>query len=263
MRTLIGLIAMVVQLVVCGTAVANDSFAAIGAGGIVLKRSNDIVMEYENLFLSADKVKVHYIFSNPTDHDVTSVVVFPLPKMEEDEYQGVGVDPDAPNPLDFKVSVNSKPVPVKIERKKLPNNAVQLSYYWEQTFPKKQELEIEHSYTPMMGGFYFMKESPMSDEDIKAYCVSRDLQTTLSKTLSRGKMIFARTLDYILSTGGHWNGPIRDFHLTIDKGKTDNSISLCMDGVQRTGNTQFKVHKTNFTPKSDLKILFLNNESPQ
>lgn len=58
---------------------ANDSTAVLGAGGVELTASDKIVMEEETLFLSPEKVRVHYVFRNDGDNDITTRVAFPLP----------------------------------------------------------------------------------------------------------------------------------------------------------------------------------------
>ncbi len=60
-------------------ALANDSEAEVGIGGIVLKPSSAVVMASEDLFISEDKVRVTYRFENPTDADIRTTVAFPLP----------------------------------------------------------------------------------------------------------------------------------------------------------------------------------------
>ena len=60
-------------------AAANDSEAEIGIGGIVLRPSEALVMQSEDLFVSEDVVRVSYRFLNPTDRDITTTVAFPMP----------------------------------------------------------------------------------------------------------------------------------------------------------------------------------------
>ena len=64
-------------------------------------------------------------------------------------------------------------------------------------------------------------------------------------------------VDYVLKTARTWNGPIKDFKLTIDKGKADSVISLCIDGIKKTGPTTFVVEKKDFTPDDDISILIV------
>jgi Domain of unknown function (DUF4424) len=60
-------------------ALANDSEAEVGIGGIVLKSTSPIIMASEDLFTSEAVVRVKYRFENPTDNDVRATVAFPLP----------------------------------------------------------------------------------------------------------------------------------------------------------------------------------------
>jgi hypothetical protein len=62
-------------------------------------------------------------------------------------------------------------------------------------------------------------------------------------------------VEYILTTGANWKGPIGDFHLTIDKERPDAVLSLCMSGLKKTGATTFEVRRTNFTPKEDIRFV--------
>lgn len=86
---------------------ANDSVAEIGAGGIVLGRSNEIRLEREDLFISRDLVTVDYVFRNEGDKDIETLVAFPMPAiagyyegdvsvpdMESDNFLGFSVTHD-------------------------------------------------------------------------------------------------------------------------------------------------------------------------
>jgi hypothetical protein len=69
-------------------AAANDSIAEIGAGGLVLGRTDAISMESETLYLSMDEVRVDYVFRNNTGGDIETVVAFPMPDIRVDPYGG-------------------------------------------------------------------------------------------------------------------------------------------------------------------------------
>ena len=43
----------------------------------------------------------------------------------------------------------------------------------------------------------------------------------------------------------------------IDKGKPENLISFCMNGVKKISPTQFEIRKVNFEPAKDLSILIV------
>ncbi|WP_230782654.1 DUF4424 family protein [Citromicrobium bathyomarinum] len=58
---------------------ANDSEAEISVGGITLTPSGDLRLVSEDLYLSADKVTVDYLFENPTGRAITTTIAFPMP----------------------------------------------------------------------------------------------------------------------------------------------------------------------------------------
>jgi hypothetical protein len=92
---------------------ANDSTATVGAGGLVLEKTDSIAMESEDLYVSADEVRVRYAFRNLSDQPVTTVVAFPMPpRRMSDEYGG-----DVAYPSDFRTTVDGRPVKAALERK--------------------------------------------------------------------------------------------------------------------------------------------------
>lgn len=96
-----------------GAALANDSTATVGAGGLVLEKTDSIAMGSEDLFVSVDEVRVAYRFRNVTAVPVTTVVAFPMPpRRMSDEYGG-----DVAYPSAFRTTVDGKPVKVALERK--------------------------------------------------------------------------------------------------------------------------------------------------
>jgi len=106
---------------------ANDSEAEIGVGGIVLKPSEAIVMESEDLFISEAIVRVKYRFRNPTDKAITTTVAFPMPPQPRAMTQRFY---DMAQKQDFSVfgfatHVDGKPVRLKmIERAMIGNRDV-------------------------------------------------------------------------------------------------------------------------------------------
>lgn len=86
---------------------ADDSTAALGAGGIELLRSDHIVMEEQDLFLSSRKVRTRFLFRNESAADITTLVAFVMPDiMPEDLFRR----DDLPllRQLDFSVTVNGR-----------------------------------------------------------------------------------------------------------------------------------------------------------
>lgn len=99
-------------------ALANDSVAELGTGGLILSRSDAVAMESEDLFISPDKVTVDYVFRNNTDKDVNAVVAFPMPDIEGDPNEMPAI-PEAQddNFLGFQVTIDGVDAKPQLEQK--------------------------------------------------------------------------------------------------------------------------------------------------
>ncbi len=96
---------------------ANDSSARVGAGGLVLEKSDDIEMVSEVLEISTEKIRVTYHFLNTSSRDIKTVVAFPMPAFYQADRDNIG-------PLDtFRMSVNGKNVAARKNRKFLIGDA--------------------------------------------------------------------------------------------------------------------------------------------
>ncbi|MGN6303677.1 MAG: DUF4424 domain-containing protein [Mesorhizobium sp.] len=108
----------VAAIVVAGTpAVANDSVAELGTGGLVLARSDSISMESEDLFLSRDKVTVDYVFRNGSDKAIDTIVAFPMPDIEGNPNEVPSIPDDRDNFLDFEATMDGKPLTPQLEQR--------------------------------------------------------------------------------------------------------------------------------------------------
>jgi len=123
----------------------------------------------------------------------------------------------------------------------------------------------------MFGPMELNGKSDDSDYYAKNFCLDQAARTTLTRMTDASKKanpveggyLNAYTTDYILSTGNNWKGPIGHFRLTLDKLKPGNVISLCWDGkLKRTGQTTFEDTRSDFAPKSDIKLLVLEARAP-
>lgn len=104
-------------LLAAGTADANDTTAELAAGGIVFVRDYDVEMASEDLFLSRQEVRVDYVFHNGSDHDVTSLIAFPMPDIEGSEDFSVSVpNPTSDNFMDFSATVEGQPIETNVDR---------------------------------------------------------------------------------------------------------------------------------------------------
>ena len=101
-----------------GPALANDTIAEIGIGGLVLGRTDDVEMVREDLHISMDEVKVDYVFRNVTDDAVESIVAFPLPDIDADPYSPVALPVGASdNFLDFFVMVDGRMIEPQLDQR--------------------------------------------------------------------------------------------------------------------------------------------------
>lgn len=302
---------------------ANDSTAALGAGGIVLTESADIRMASEDLFVSREQIRVRYQFVNEARAPITTRVAFPLPVADMHELSDIDVGwptEKGDNVVDFRLIVDGRAVTPQLERKaflkdrdvtahlvrlgvplsprpgevtaavqklsaaakaelarlKLANITpdwvepfwvVKNTYHWLQTFPAGRPLAVEHTYKPIAGGSFFSAlgyfENPkMLDQYYADYCIDATTRAGLGTRLKAlqkrdgdNAMMMQWVVDYVLTTGKNWKGPIGAFRLTLDKGKPDNIISFCMDGVRKTGPTTFVVERRDFEPEKDLSVM--------
>ncbi|HTT96711.1 MAG TPA: DUF4424 family protein [Rhizomicrobium sp.] len=318
--------------VVATPALADDSSAMLGAGGIVLTRQADIRMAVEDLRLSPKAVNVHYEFINDGKSDVDTIVAFPLPDIDVQEfyYEPLGTTTDhTPNFMDFKLTVDGKPVdataeeravkdgrdvtaqvkaaglPINIiggelvkkldampaaQRKALaaqgileiddgnevhPHWIAQTKFWWKQHFPAGKTVTIEHRYQPVTGQTFFGAYSMQGEQGAyydKNFCLDAPTKATLrariaavtKKHADSGDYLAQYTTEFVLKTANNWKGPIGRFHLTLDKLKPDNVLSLCWNGdLRKTGATTFEATRDNFAPSSDVKLLVLETPSPQ
>lgn len=147
--------------------------------------------------------------------------------------------------------------------------SVILRYHWPQTFPAGTTVSISHEYDNRPAGGLFSWEEPPPDytqEVQDTYCVDAGTSRALAKLTAQKSddgevysMGEAWYIAYVLKTANSWAGPIKNFKLTVDKGDPANIVSLCADGIKKTGPTTFVMEKTNYTPSRDLDILVVKS----
>ncbi len=141
-------------------------------------------------------------------------------------------------------------------------------YHWTQTFPAGATLHIHHEYGNYPPGGIFYWEDPIPDDSYlqdlaRRYCVDKGTSAAIYRQVERrdpdtGELShfgMAYNIEYVLRTANSWAGPIGHFRLTLDKGDKANVISLCAEGVKKTGPTTFVIEKKDWSPNRDLEIL--------
>jgi hypothetical protein len=115
------ILAATLAAALASSALANDSTAELAAGGLVLTRTDAIVMKSEDLYISAEEVRVRYVFLNTSGKDVTTRVAFPMPDFGGPEFffHPTNIpNEDAPaNILDFTTKIDGKAVKMEVEQK--------------------------------------------------------------------------------------------------------------------------------------------------
>lgn len=144
---------------------------------------------------------------------------------------------------------NNEPLPT-------PHWTAHASYYWTQTFPAGAVTEVTHRYRPVTGVSFFYKDMVNDKALQRTYCMDKGFRKAALQRFGGGNAA-VRELHYVLRTGANWLGTIGEFRLTIDKGKPGNLVSLCIDGIRKTGPTTFAVTRKDFIPEQDLKMLVL------
>jgi hypothetical protein len=150
----------------------------------------------------------------------------------------------------------------------IPLWTVKDKYYWTQRFPAGRDLAVDHRYVPGVGGsvestiaFKQFRATEDSKAMIARYCMDKDFIASVDRRARKdqtdGPGMPDRWVDYILTTGANWRSPIGKFRLVVDKGKPDNLLSFCGQGVRKINATQFEVTRSNWRPDKDLHVLII------
>jgi hypothetical protein len=116
-RTAIAIIAA--GMAAMGSAIANDSSAELGTGGLIFVRNDDVEMRSEDLSISTREVNVRYRFFNKSDKDVTVLVAFPMPEIRIDgPGDNIAIPTEDPvNLLAFSTIADGRPVTTQVEQR--------------------------------------------------------------------------------------------------------------------------------------------------
>jgi hypothetical protein len=148
-----------------------------------------------------------------------------------------------------------------------PRWTLKTTYYWEQTFPAKKEITIDHRYEPIVGGTVPSTKwtdmrlgDSLFSEYQKEFCIDQDFVRSARQFERQQQSGGESWISYILKTGRNWATPIGEFRLVVDKGDPRNITSFCAEGVKKINATQFEMRKKNFVPSRDLKVLILRRK---
>jgi hypothetical protein len=130
-------------------------------------------------------------------------------------------------------------------------------FIWSQEFVSGKPLRIRHSYVPSLSSGVPKPSSDLIKYFEDPVCLDQSAKAGIKRREHEYGVAYS-SLEYILVTANNWQGPIKDFHLSIKKSHPSDMISLCMDGnLKKTDALTFEFHQKNFIPKHDLNILFV------
>jgi hypothetical protein len=104
----------------CAPAFANGVISEFPAGGLEFKEAANIAIAREDLYLSLRQIRVHYVYRSDDTKTETHTIGFPMPKVPVNggpDFLGgsdAGMLGDMRNYMDFKVSVDGKPLEAKL-----------------------------------------------------------------------------------------------------------------------------------------------------
>ena len=141
----------------------------------------------------------------------------------------------------------------------------------QQTFAPGKPILVEHRYRSSVGMSFdsilrqSLRQNKALESEVARYkstfCVEDDFLKLVdaleTSDKTRKARIVERRIRYILKTGANWAGPIKEFHLVVDKGQPDRIVSFCGQGIKKISATQFELRAADFTPTQDLNILIL------
>jgi hypothetical protein len=141
----------------------------------------------------------------------------------------------------------------------------------QQTFPPGTPVSVEHRYRSSVGMSFdsVLRQGLRQNKGLEAevqrykttFCVDDEFLKRVDALEGSDKArragIIERRISYVLKTGANWAGPIKDFHLIVDKGQADRIVSFCGQGVKKISATQFEMRAADFTPTQDLHVLIL------
>jgi hypothetical protein len=139
------------------------------------------------------------------------------------------------------------------------NWRVEKKYHWTQIFPAHSVVQIRHQYTPVLGN-----SNTYQTPELPTVCPSRTLMETLDRKADHTQDLMGlQYVDFILTTANTWKTPIEDFTLIVERPQRPRSrinlVSFCWEGpVVQIDGTHFSAHVSNFIPKKELRIGFIN-----
>jgi uncharacterized protein DUF4424 len=155
-----------------------------------------------------------------------------------------------------------------------PTWTLKTSVVRQQTFPPGKPVSVEHRYRTSVGMSFDsvlrqgLRQNKALESEVQRYkanyCILDDFLKSIDKLAGADEAnkakILERRISYVMKTGANWAGPIKNFHLVVDKGQSDRIVSFCGDGVKKISPTAFEMRASDFTPTRDLNIIIVGRK---
>jgi hypothetical protein len=140
--------------------------------------------------------------------------------------------------------------------------SMRVQFYWTQHFPAGTAVELEQTYSPVVGGGYV----PFGDHGAriaKAYCANAAAARKIEAGAAaptpaaarQGEIAwYERNIRYILTTANNWRGPIDSFRLEILTDNPDDVVLTCLPGVRRVDPRRYELKRSRFRPNRNLDL---------
>ena len=160
-------------------------------------------------------------------------------------------------------------------------------YLWQQKF-KPGLNAIDVKYPPVVGGDYFFSPKdksilPQSDDNYtidreihhgfgfapwdmrnasetfrEYFCIDDATEAAMDRIINKDKemTLSGFSVVYIWDTARYWSGPIKKFHLIIEKESPQQIASYCPYVGKKTSPTRFEWETENFVPQGVLRVFY-------
>lgn len=97
---------------------------------------------------------------------------------------------------------------------------------------------------------------PLWENELKETCSGSEFEQRLrAQSTQPESFIRVDSVDFILVTANYWNGPIKDFVLTVKTPYPATRVKFCWDGpVTQPDATHIIATAHDFSPKRDLHV---------
>ncbi|HEY3644204.1 MAG TPA: DUF4424 family protein [Gammaproteobacteria bacterium] len=137
-----------------------------------------------------------------------------------------------------------------------------LKYFWHQSFPAGNTVNITHSYHPATGeGQAQIPKAYYPDyyrflDKYRHFFASNPQLAGFDKQYDPERGYTYRIVKFVLVTANTWKGPIKDFKLILPKPKA--LIVPALDGDVSLEDGHLVIEKKDFTPTEDLTVFFID-----